>query len=32
MPLAAIEWYDHNKQGFSYEDASENAASLCIAY
>lgn len=32
MPLAAIEWYDHNKQGFSYEDASENSASLCIAY
>lgn len=32
MPLAAIEWYDHNKQGFSYEDASENSACLCIAY
>ena len=32
MPLAGIEWYDHNKQGFSYEDASENAACLCIAY
>lgn len=30
--MAAIEWYDHNKQGFSYEDSSENSASLCIAY
>jgi WD repeat-containing protein 35 len=32
MPLAAIEWYDQNKQGFSYEDASENSSQLCIAY
>ena len=32
MPLAGIEWYDHNKQGFSYEDSSEDAACLCIAY
>jgi len=32
MPLTAIEWYDHNKQSFSYEDASDQAASLCIAY
>lgn len=31
-PLAAIEWYDHNRQGFSYEDASDNSACLCIAY
>jgi len=31
-PLASIEWYDSNKQGFSYEDLDENAASLCIAY
>lgn len=31
-PLAAIEWYDHNRQGFSYEDSSDNSASLCIAY
>ena len=26
------EWYDHNKQGFSYEDATEDATCLCIAY
>ena len=26
MPLASIEWYDANKQGFSYEDLDENAA------
>jgi WD repeat-containing protein 35 len=32
MPLAAIEWYDNNRQGFSYEDLDENAAQLCIAY
>lgn len=32
MPLAGIEWYDHNKQGFSYEDSSEHSACLCIAY
>mmetsp|Transcript_26680 Transcript_26680/g.20009 ORF Transcript_26680/g.20009 Transcript_26680/m.20009 type:complete len:133 (-) Transcript_26680:738-1136(-) len=32
MPLAAIEWYDTNRQGFSYEDLDENAAQLCIAY
>lgn len=25
-PLAGIEWYDSNKQGFSYEDIDENAA------
>lgn len=32
MPLAAIEWYDSNRQGFGYEDVDENSASLCIAY
>ena len=32
MPLAGIEWYDHNKQGFSYEDASENGSCLVVAY
>jgi len=32
MPLAALEWYDHNKQGFSYEDASENGSCLVVAY
>lgn len=32
MPLAAVEWYDHNKQGFCYEDASDDSACLCIAY
>lgn len=32
MPLAAIEWYDSNRQGFSYEDQDENSAQLCIAY
>ena len=31
-PLAAIEWYDSNKQGFSYEDLDENVNKLCIAY
>ena len=31
-PLAGIEWYDHNKQGFSYEDSSADSACLCIAY
>jgi WD repeat-containing protein 35 len=32
MPLAAIEWYDSNRQGFSYEDQDEKAPALCIAY
>ena len=31
-PLAAVEWYDANKQGFNYEDLDEGAAQLCIAY
>lgn len=31
-PLVGIEWYDHNKQGFSYEDSSGDSACLCIAY
>jgi len=30
--LAAIEWYDINRQGFCYDDSDENAACLCIAY
>jgi WD repeat-containing protein 35 len=30
--LAAVEWYDHNKQGFSYVDFEQNAVCLCIAY
>ena len=32
MPLAAIEWYDSNRQGFSYEDQDENASALAISY
>lgn len=32
MPLAAIEWYDSNRQGFSYEDLDENATQLAIIY
>ncbi len=31
-PLAALEWYDSNKQGFSYEDMDENACNLAIIY
>lgn len=27
-----MEWYDNNRQGYSYEDLDENAAQLCIAY
>lgn len=30
--LAAVEWYDHNKQGFSYVDFEENAIAICVAY
>ena len=26
VPLAAIEWYDSNRQGFSYEDQEENSS------
>lgn len=26
VPLAAIEWYDSNRQGFSYEDQEESSA------
>jgi hypothetical protein len=32
MPLASIEWYDSNRQGFSYEDIDDNATQLVIAY
>lgn len=32
VPLAAIEWYDSSRQGFSYEDQEESSAQLCIAY
>ena len=31
-PLAAIEWYDSNRQGFSYEDMDDASSQLCIAY